>query len=377
MSDEFGNLAQIAAAALVSAMVTDSWEAVKGRFAIVARRDRQLDATQRELATRSGSALEQAKSAQTHAWTDILQDILDDDPGKAQALQDFLGYLRLSPQAVPRSQSQRASHGGVSIGGNNTGDIATDGSRIDKRRYRFFLPPVFFGHALKAAATHWVVSTVTVVVVVGGVTTGVALTHKGANTPAPTPTASHVVTPTHSAAPLSQSSVNWGALQGGPARTGAQPDEARIGAANVSKLSQVRTYKTNFGSTAPLIANGILYVATNQLYAFNAAGGSSCSAAPSTCTPLWTAPVAYIHGMAVADGRVYVTDNEGVQAFDAAGSENCSGTPKVCAPLWATATNTNTSTGRAFEPGPGSPVVANGVLFINVTGNDTVYAYSL
>ena len=101
MSDEFGNLAQIAAAALVSAMVTDSWEAVKGRFAVVARRDRQLDATHRELTARSGSALEQAKSAQTRAWTDILQDILDDDPGKAQALHDFLGYLRVSPQAAP------------------------------------------------------------------------------------------------------------------------------------------------------------------------------------------------------------------------------------------------------------------------------------
>ena len=156
--------------------------------------------------------------------------------------------------------------------------------------------------------THWVVSTVTVVVVVGGVTTGVALTHKGANTPAPTPTASHVVTPTHSAAPLSQSSVSWGALQGGPDRTGDQPDETRIGTANVSKLSQVRTYKTNYGSTAPLIVNGVLYVATNQLYAFDATGTTNCStnSTGKTCAPLWNAPSATYGGApAVANGVVY------------------------------------------------------------------------
>jgi len=147
-------------------------------------------------------------------------------------------------------------------------------------------------------------------------------------------------------------------LQGGPARTGDQPDEAGIGAGNVSKLSQVRTYKTNFGSTAPLIANGILYVATNQLYAFDATGASNCSATPSACTPLWTAPVAYIHGMAIADGHVYVTDNEGVQAFDAAGSENCSGTPKVCAPLWTGAMSGN-------ETNTAAPAVADGIVYVS------------
>jgi outer membrane protein assembly factor BamB len=66
--------------------------------------------------------------------------------------------------------------------------------------------------------------------------------------------------------------------------------------------------------------------------------------------------------MAIANGDVFVTDAEGVQAFDAAGSTNCSGTPKVCAPLWAT--STRTSTGPAFTPGPGSPVVVGGMLYV-------------
>lgn len=39
MSDELGDLAQIAAGALVSAIATDSWEDVKRRFAAVAHRD--------------------------------------------------------------------------------------------------------------------------------------------------------------------------------------------------------------------------------------------------------------------------------------------------------------------------------------------------
>jgi putative pyrroloquinoline-quinone binding quinoprotein/putative pyrroloquinoline-quinone-binding quinoprotein len=374
MSDEFGNLAQTAANALVSAMATDYWQAVKHGFAAVARRDRQLEDTRAALVGKSGSELETAKSAETDQWVTRLRDLLADDPGKEQALRAFLVGLSVTPKLAPQTQSQHAQGGATVFGdvtgnaGNinigNAGDVNIGSGKIDKRRYRFFLPPVLFSHMVQQVTTHWVVSTVTVVVVIGGASTGLALAHKGANTLAPSPTVS-ASTPAPAPAPPAQSSASWGTLQGGPDRTGAQSDETRIGTGNVSKLSQVRTYKTNSEtgeSTAPLIANGILYVATNQLYAFDATGAAGCSAAPATCTPLWTAPTAYIHGMAIANGHVFVTDGEGVQAYDAAGSENCSGTPKVCSPLWAT--STHTTTGPAFVPGPGSPVVANGVLYV-------------
>ncbi len=154
----------------------------------------------------------------------------------------------------------------------------------------------------------------------------------------------------------------WPQLHYGAAGTGYQPNETQIGPGNVRKLSQVRNYPTIDGTSAPLIANGILYVDSVRLYAFSASGASHCSAAPTTCTPLWTAATAYFDGMVIADGAVFVTDAEGVQAFDAAGSRNCSGTPKVCAPLWAT--STHTATGPQFTPGPGSPVVANGILYV-------------
>lgn len=151
----------------------------------------------------------------------------------------------------------------------------------------------------------------------------------------------------------------WPQSHYGPDRNGYQPNETQIGPGNVGKLSEARTYE---GGTAPLIANGVLYVATNKFYAYDASGASNCAAAPTGCTPLWTAPAAYFDGMAVADGDVFVTDQEGVQAYDANGSKNCSGTPKVCAPLWAT--SVNEATGPGFSPGGGSPVVADGTLYV-------------
>jgi outer membrane protein assembly factor BamB len=161
---------------------------------------------------------------------------------------------------------------------------------------------------------------------------------------------------------ITVNNASWPQLHYGPDRTGYQPNESTIGTANVGKLSEVRTYPTNGTPSPPLIANGILYVITNQLYAFDAAGATDCSAAPTSCTPLWTAPAANSTGMTIANGVVFVTDAEGVQAYDAAGSTNCSGTPKVCAPLWQT--STNTGSGPGFSPGTGSPVVANGVLYV-------------
>ena len=199
MSGKFENLAQIAADALVSAIATDSWEAVKRRFAAVAHRERLIDATRAELAATSGSDLDRVKSAQAEAWVTRLRDILVEDPGAAQALTEFLAYvasLGVTPEPAPKSQSLRADHGSVNVGGGVTGDIAAGNATIDKRRYRFFLPFMFFGHAAKQVAAHWVVTTITVVVAIGG---GVALTHKGTNTPAPSPTTSAVPASTHAA----------------------------------------------------------------------------------------------------------------------------------------------------------------------------------
>lgn len=407
MGDGFWDLAQVAANSLVSAMASDSWEAVRRHFSAVDRRnrrlrDRQLAATRGALANSTGSELEAAKSAETDQWVTRLRDLLADDPGKEKALRDFLGYaasLGITPEPALRSQSQNAQGASTVIGdvrgnsgninlGNTRGDINIGSGKIDKRKYRFFLPPVLFGHVVKQAATHWIVTTITVVVAIGGVTGGIALTHKGTNAPASAPTASA----TQPVVPLAQTSANWGALQGGPARTGDQSEETRIGIGNVGKLSPVRTYKTSSEtgqSTAPLIANGILYVATNRLYAFDATAATNCpgTGTGQTCTraPLWTsAPLAsgpLASSPTVANGVVYVaSSNGGIHAYDAAGAVSCSvpgtansgtvTTAKECSPLWSGAV-TGLST---ITYGGGSPAVVNGVLF---TGSGTIYAYSL
>lgn len=234
------------------------------------------------------------------------------------------------------------------------------------RRFRIFLSPVmFFGHAKRAAAVYPLVVSAVTVVVAG---CGSSPPAPAATAAAPAATHAASVTPAQAAAtapaggPSPVSSLGWPQLHYGPDRTGYQPDETRIGTGNVGRLSQARTYHTASGPSAPLIANGLLYVDTGKLYVFDATGATHCSAAPTACTPLWTAPTAYFDGMAIANGDVFVTDAEGVQAFDAAGSKDCSGTPKVCAPLWTT--STRSSTGPAFTPGPGSPVVSNGVLYV-------------
>ncbi len=218
------------------------------------------------------------------------------------------------------------------------------------RRFQKFLSPImFFGHAAKraAAACPLVVSVVVMVVLAVGASGGVALAQAG--TSAPTP------------------SAGWPQLHYGPGRTGYQPNETRIGTGNVSQLAQVRTYHAAAYLSAPLIANGVLYVDTGKLYAFDATGATKCSTAPVTCTPLWTAPTAYFDGMTIANGDVYVTDGEGVQAFDAAGSKNCSGTPKVCAPLWTAATSNS--------PTYSAPAVANGTVYVG-SWNSKLYAFN-
>ena len=168
-------------------------------------------------------------------------------------------------------------------------------------------------------------------------------------------------------------SAEWSQVGYGPDRTGYQPDETTIGLGNVGSLAAARTYATGGSPSPPLLVDGILYSDSGgQLQAFDATGMTDCSTAPVNCTPLWTAATAYFDGMTIADGEVFVTDDEGVQAFDAAGSTDCSGTPTVCSPLWAT--STHTVTGPAFSPGSGSPVVANGVLYVPGYGDGLALA---
>jgi hypothetical protein len=372
MSNEFKGLAQTAADVLVSAMVADSWEAAKRGFAALVGHEHQLESTHAHLAAKRGRDLARAKSEQARDWVTRLQDILDRNPDMAPALRALIANPGAPSGPVTRSQSQHADHGSVNVGGNHTGDIATGGSKINKPKFRFS-PLILLGHAAKQTVAHPAVTAITLVVGAGVVSGGLVLTHpKGTHKAAPSPAASTVPAPTHAVVPIPLSDASWPQLDGSPARTGYQPGETRIGPGNISKLALKRTYKTtaDYDVLAPLVANGILYVDSDQLlYAYDATGAIGCSDTPTTCTFLWTATTPYFQGMTVADGDVFVSSAYGVQAFDAAGTTNCSGTPKVCDPLWSTGTTANTTVG--FAPGQGSPVVANGVLYVPGYENGT------
>ena len=192
MNDDLDDLAHAAADALVSAMATDSWEAVKRRFVGLVGHARRMDATRIELAPKSGAARERAQLAQARDWSTRLRDVLDDDPAVAVGLRALLADLRAAPAAssTPMSQHARADQGSqaVNIGGNvsgNTGEVYVGVGRVDKRRFRIMLFPVtfFIRVARKVAAAHPVATATATVVVVGGVSAGVALAKEKSSTP--------------------------------------------------------------------------------------------------------------------------------------------------------------------------------------------------
>jgi outer membrane protein assembly factor BamB len=125
-------------------------------------------------------------------------------------------------------------------------------------------------------------------------------------------------------------------------------------------------------ASPPKVVNGVVYVGAQdgKLYAFDAAGSTGCAGTPvKTCAPLWTAATGseIAATPAVVNGVVYVGATDGrLFGFDAAGSTGCAGSPvKTCAPLWKAATG---------SPISGSPVVANGVVYVGAT-DSKLYAF--
>jgi outer membrane protein assembly factor BamB len=102
------------------------------------------------------------------------------------------------------------------------------------------------------------------------------------------------------------------------------------------------------------VANGVVYVGGDNLWALEATSGA----------PLWTAAPPYERSSpAVANGLVFAASPLGLRAYDAEGLTGCAGTPKVCSPLW---------TG---PPTTSSPSVGtNGFVYSSFPG--AVYAFT-
>jgi PQQ-like domain len=135
--------------------------------------------------------------------------------------------------------------------------------------------------------------------------------------------------------------------------------------------------------SVPAVANGVLYVTADAhdsvtsepaggLYAFDAAGTTSCGGSPKKCSPLWRSTSPTLFAPAVANGVVYTVSyahGEGhrLRAYDAAGVEGCTGVPKICAPLWTSTTDLVPVGNEGLTPTDGltsAPAVANGVAYV-------------
>lgn len=117
MSGDFDDLARAAADALVSAMVTDSWESVRRRFAALVGHEQRMDAGRAQMvaaadADRSRVTLELARS-----WSIRLRDAMEDRPGVAEELRALLNDLDATRASgsMP-AQHAAANHGSPAVG---------------------------------------------------------------------------------------------------------------------------------------------------------------------------------------------------------------------------------------------------------------------
>jgi outer membrane protein assembly factor BamB len=92
---------------------------------------------------------------------------------------------------------------------------------------------------------------------------------------------------------------------------------------------------------------------------------NACHTPTVSCRPLWTANLpGRAQGLAIANGIAYVATTV-LTAYDAAGQINCSGSPKVCSPLLT----------NSVPAGP--PAIANGVVFTGSSSDNALHAFAL
>jgi hypothetical protein len=192
MTEELDELARTAADALVSALVTDSWQTVKRRFAAVIGHEQRMDRTRSELVATGAADRDEAQQAQVRTWSTRLKDVVEDKPETADALRALLAELgaALPREGPPPSQRARADHGSqaVVIGGGvsgTTGEVYIGVGKVDKRRIRFFFVPVdyVFRVMRKMITAHPIAATVTAAAVIGAASAGVALSSSPGGSP--------------------------------------------------------------------------------------------------------------------------------------------------------------------------------------------------
>lgn len=142
---------------------------------------------------------------------------------------------------------------------------------------------------------------------------------------------------------------------------------------NVGTLRPVWTGHVSGSPSTPAIADGMVYVTADRLYAFRL----SCTTADGDCLPNWTADIGTTPAErpVVADGVVLVTSISGLFAFDPA----CPG--PTCEPIWTAPSpgGKGLSNLNSHDPTPypqfSVPAVANDTVY--AAGGDGLYAFPL
>lgn len=129
LAEELAALASTGGAALVTAMVTDGWEAVRARFARLLGRgnakesetvEARLELSRKALAAATGAEHERMRADQEIAWRTRLEDLLENDPGAQEELRALVADVqaqvvgsagRVEQHAAAFDQAQQAVQG--------------------------------------------------------------------------------------------------------------------------------------------------------------------------------------------------------------------------------------------------------------------------
>jgi hypothetical protein len=188
MIEDLDDLARSAADALVSAMATDTWEALKHRLAGLMGRGHEgrIDATHAVMTAATGQELERARLRETQLWATRFRDLLDDNDSAPAELQELVADLRVMPvTGALASQLAEATHQAqaVNIGGSiagNTGEVYIGVGKVDKRRRILLIPVTFVIRVTKKIVTaHPIAATVTAGAVVAATSAGAVLAQSG------------------------------------------------------------------------------------------------------------------------------------------------------------------------------------------------------
>lgn len=170
-------------------------------------------------------------------------------------------------------------------------------------------------------------------------------------------------------------SCGWTQYAGNASRTGYAPFESGLTTANAGQA--VVKWRGNQFSGQPVIANGMIYGAgSGELKAWSALTNPSCTGAPLTCPPMWSAHTSDFAASspAVAGNTVFIatasTTAWHLYAFDALGHADCTTYPvSGCLPIWIGTWGSRS--GAAVEP---LVAVSDGRVFVQTRDLDTQFS---